>query len=1356
MDYDNKQLCQNEGSLSVGNYSNVQSPLNNNLVDAGDEILKTSDTFSSSRKIGIQDGLDCLQHASALKQGSDNGSSNLEDCITVHGSGIINDARNQLAHGDVTMHPENCETEKPFPNSNILAGSGEGNTKKIKKRKARTQFNILSSEMESLSPDHVNPDNLANNVDGGTVLLSKDPSASKVLDQSVQNDVESITGLDGVTALHEEGEFLETQFYAAKNNNGDANEVSPSSKRKKVTANPNLTQCQSQISAVIVVTTTSDVEAPVNLNDNQEHQKEFALSSMGMCVPTSVQSMLSVQSMPYSESITKMSDNILSGGSFDSTDANRETMSSEYSELQHSDIVSFSPCEDLAFQNDQFSPLEGEFIGNITPVVLVSNTQIDVLGVGNTMAEKTDLQAVKEHYQYREFVQRSPRADMEPNDLNVKNDLLAQQNLMSCPTSGDEVTTSNSNDEFTVDAPGALSDIFSQGMASEVPDKRILELTAINDENICGVEENTSSVHQTKHNSRSDSAFGHSNMITKKTISEPSQVSSKVTTHALNSYRFGSSGTKNQSGSVIPKTFPGHSFTFLKSETKTSASSTHVSKPRTWHRTGNNPPISLPRINSVRAVPPKRPILERKGNFQNTSYVRNGNSLVRKPTPVPALPQISSVNKSSSGLGEISKSTKSESRADVTDQPMYLRAGARFSQQRQRQRTPPLPIDIKSEENTSSSLVEPHSGGSCENVSDPKTFIEINNNAQNSSEDALKHCEIPENQHVPSDNGESQVEANEGNPLSLNMKRIVYIKPKTNQLVATSNSRDVSLSTDDNGQTAFSDGYYKRRKNQLVRTTFESHSNQTAAVPNGTANSDGQGTSNALCNTRFSKKRLHKAVRSSCKRSRASLVWTLCSKNSSENDKNSRHNQKVLPQLFRWKRATFSSSFNSSSVSAISKKLLQLRKRDTVYTRSKHGFSLWKSRVLGVGGCSLKWSKSIEKNSKQANEEATLAVAAVERKKREQKNVVCISSQSKSRKHSFQELVEFAGERIFRIGSVRYRMDPTRRTLQRISVDESQSSASTSSGLASKSAYIPRRLVIGNDEYVRIGNGNQLIRDPKKRTRKLANEKVRWSLHTARQRLARKQKYCQFFTRFGKCKKDGGKCPYIHDPSKIAVCTKFLNGLCSTPNCKLTHQVIPERMPDCSYFLQGLCSNSNCPYRHVNVNPNASICEGFLRGYCADGNECRKKHSYVCPTFEATGTCTEGSKCKLHHPKKQSKGKKRKRSGDQKHTRGRYFGFIPADVSESGMMVAPNRHKQSSEIEEELSDYISLDVVSEEVADTDDLSFDPAVFCDNDSLDDLDELIKPVLLLKTKFTSQSPNSHILHATGGDFGRLLMR
>lgn len=94
--------------------------------------------------------------------------------------------------------------------------------------------------------------------------------------------------------------------------------------------------------------------------------------------------------------------------------------------------------------------------------------------------------------------------------------------------------------------------------------------------------------------------------------------------------------------------------------------------------------------------------------------------------------------------------------------------------------------------------------------------------------------------------------------------------------------------------------------------------------------------------------------------------------------------------------------------------------------------------------------------------------------------------------------------------------------------------------------------------YVRIGNGNQLVRDPKKRTRVLASEKVRWSLRTARLRLARKRKYCQFFTRFGKCNKDDGKCPYIHDPSKIVVCTKFLTGSCTNINCKLTHKVISD------------------------------------------------------------------------------------------------------------------------------------------------------------------------------------------------------
>ncbi|XP_043720738.1 LOW QUALITY PROTEIN: zinc finger CCCH domain-containing protein 7-like [Telopea speciosissima] len=262
------------------------------------------------------------------------------------------------------------------------------------------------------------------------------------------------------------------------------------------------------------------------------------------------------------------------------------------------------------------------------------------------------------------------------------------------------------------------------------------------------------------------------------------------------------------------------------------------------------------------------------------------------------------------------------------------------------------------------------------------------------------------------------------------------------------------------------------------------------------------------------------------------------------------------------------------------------------------------------------------------------------------------------------------------------------------------------SGKDTKKSIVLRRLLIGNDEYVRIGNGNQLIRDPKKLIRFVAREKIRWSLHTARLRLARKQQYCQFFTRFGKCNKDNGKCPYIHDPTKVAVCMKFLKGLCKHyTNCNLTHKVIPERMQDCSYFLQGLCTNENCPYRHVNVNPGAPVCEGFLRGYCADGDKCHKKHSYVCPVFEATGICPQESMCKLHHPRNQHKGNRRRRSVDRKRKKGRDFGSRRTDVIGSSSVASNKQAIQNNEDiffhEGRFVDYISFDVSDEEAGECD-------------------------------------------------------
>ena len=52
---------------------------------------------------------------------------------------------------------------------------------------------------------------------------------------------------------------------------------------------------------------------------------------------------------------------------------------------------------------------------------------------------------------------------------------------MACPVAGDGFTIGNSNNELIGDLPSALSDIYSHGMTSELPDRIITEFTAIDD-----------------------------------------------------------------------------------------------------------------------------------------------------------------------------------------------------------------------------------------------------------------------------------------------------------------------------------------------------------------------------------------------------------------------------------------------------------------------------------------------------------------------------------------------------------------------------------------------------------------------------------------------------------------------------------------------------------------------------------------------------------------------------------------------------------------------------------------------------------------------------------------------------------
>ncbi|XP_070923755.1 zinc finger CCCH domain-containing protein 3 isoform X1 [Macaca nemestrina] len=143
-------------------------------------------------------------------------------------------------------------------------------------------------------------------------------------------------------------------------------------------------------------------------------------------------------------------------------------------------------------------------------------------------------------------------------------------------------------------------------------------------------------------------------------------------------------------------------------------------------------------------------------------------------------------------------------------------------------------------------------------------------------------------------------------------------------------------------------------------------------------------------------------------------------------------------------------------------------------------------------------------------------------------------------------------------------------------------------------------------------------------SRSLASRAVQRSLaiiRQARQRREKRKEYCMYYNRFGRCNR-GERCPYIHDPEKVAVCTRFVRGTCKKTDgtCPFSHHVSKEKMPVCSYFLKGICSNSNCPYSHVYVSRKAEVCSDFLKGYCPLGAK----------GLECSGAIL--AHCNLHHP----------------------------------------------------------------------------------------------------------------------------
>ncbi|RZC54450.1 hypothetical protein C5167_013291 [Papaver somniferum] len=82
------------------------------------------------------------------------------------------------------------------------------------------------------------------------------------------------------------------------------------------------------------------------------------------------------------------------------------------------------------------------------------------------------------------------------------------------------------------------------------------------------------------------------------------------------------------------------------------------------------------------------------------------------------------------------------------------------------------------------------------------------------------------------------------------------------------------------------------------------------------------------------------------------------------------------------------------------------------------------SEGQGTTNDSYKFSRNMSREFLVTDQEATIAVAEVEKKKREQKVAFAVG-RAKIRN-------QLSRERVFRIGSVRYKMDSSRRTLQRI------------------------------------------------------------------------------------------------------------------------------------------------------------------------------------------------------------------------------------------------------------------------------------------------------------------------------------
>lgn len=454
------------------------------------------------------------------------------------------------------------------------------------------------------------------------------------------------------------------------------------------------------------------------------------------------------------------------------------------------------------------------------------------------------------------------------------------------------ISTCNSNEEYTVPLLDRLERVDFPESLSVVPEVESLNedqsFVQVSDENGCmdnsNQDEETadkddfslndidSSVPEPKVKGKSDDErLINNHMITEKKF----PLQSLTTKRPLTDMKLASEAsigrrTSRQisafSGSLPPRSG------FASGPVKEKISSTRIVRPRTWRRTDSSSasPSSV-HESGLGSGPTENQSQKRVGKVQTPSYIRKGNSLVRKSTPVATSSRVSpglgtSVYLSNSANEDTLKScVVSKRNVDSTDSSTSGGGNPSF----ERPKTPPLSHTTKSlncmtktsRDSSSSTLTDPLAQAGLQipayTASEP---IKLSVN-----EDVRGHARAPENQHPDSvvSNLGTQSTLNDGKLKSPKAKKVIYVKRKLNQLVAAPRPeiRDSAVPIDEKTHAV----YFKRRKNQLVRNTASSKSQakQVVAIPDDGSNSEGQSApeiSTSKCSRSLSKRLLDKGL----------------------------------------------------------------------------------------------------------------------------------------------------------------------------------------------------------------------------------------------------------------------------------------------------------------------------------------------------------------------------------------------------------------------------------------------------------------------------------------------------------------